>query len=257
MSNQFQQFNKLHQQAEPLLIGNAWNVQSAKIFEQKNYKAIATSSAAVAETLGYDDGQEMSFDEYLFVIKRLAASVSIPFSVDMEAGYGSTAMEICKNILALYELGVSGINIEDSIITDGKRSIVKAEAFAEKLGQIISLLNAGNIKMFINVRSDSFLLGLPNALDDAFSRINLYQDTGVHGLFFPCITNIEDIRKVTENSKLPINVMCMPGLPDFKQLKEAGVKRISMGGFLNKKTYQLLQIELETILKNQSFDNVF
>ena len=109
----------------------------------------------------------MSFDEYLFVIKRIASSVSIPCSVDMEAGYGSSLMEIYNNISILHELGICGINIEDSIVTDGKRSIVNAATFSEKLKEIVGLLETANIKMFINVRCDSFLLGLPNALQDA------------------------------------------------------------------------------------------
>lgn len=111
--------------------------------------------------------------------------------------------------------------------------------------------------MFINVRSDSFFLGLPNALDDALSRVELYQDTGVHGLFFPCITNIKDIIKVTENSKLPVNVMGMPGLPDFNQLKEVGVKRISMGPFLNKNIYQQMEFSIRKIIADGNFSHLF
>ena len=257
MKNRFEDFLALHKNAEPLLIGNVWNAQSAKIFEHQKFKAVGTSSAAVAETLGYEDGQQMSIEEYMFVIKRVALSVSIPLSVDMEAGYGNTPEQICKNITQLYSLGVSGINIEDSIVLDGKRSIMNAAVFAEKLKHIIRLLNADNIKMFINVRSDSFLLNLPNALDDALSRIALYQNTGVHGLFFPCITKIADIEKVTTNSKLPVNIMCMPGLPDFKQLQNAGVKRISMGPYLNKNIYQKLENSVEKIITEGCFDSFF
>jgi len=257
MTNQFQQFKQLHSGTEPLLIGNVWNVQSAKVFEHKQFKAIATSSQAVAGTLGYADGQEMNLDEYLFIIRRIAASVSIPFSVDLESGYGDTPKQICDNIARLHGLGVSGINIEDSVVADGKRSIVPAEAFAIKLKQICKLLNAAKIGMFINVRSDSFLLGLPNALEDALRRIDLYQKTGVHGLFFPCITRIEEIQQVAQHSNLPVNVMCMPHLPDFKQLRNAGVKRISMGPFLSDDIYKKLEASLEQIVAEGSFESLF
>ena len=257
MKNKFETFLALHQQAEPLLVGNVWNVQSAKIFEQKNFKAIATSSFALAETLGYADGQDIPFEDYLFVVKLIAASVSLPFSVDLEAGYGDTPEQIAGNIIQLYNLGVSGINIEDSVVINGQRSIGNAAVFAKKIRQVCELLNAENINIFINLRSDSFLLGLPNALEDALNRINQYQNTGVHGLFFPCVSELSDIQKLTQSSKLPINVMCIPGLPNFNQLQEAGVKRISIGAFLNRAIYQKMGSAIDQIVEEGNFDSLF
>ncbi|GAA3934662.1 isocitrate lyase/phosphoenolpyruvate mutase family protein [Chitinophaga oryziterrae] len=254
MKNRFEEFLALHHQPAPLLIGNVWNAQSAKIFEQQNFKAIATSSAAVAETLGYADGEEMSIEEYLFIIKNIAAAVSIPFSVDIEFGYGDTPEEIVSVIRRLHETGVAGINIEDSIVVNGNRSILDAKVFAEKLERITSLLD---VELFINVRTDSFLLGIPNALDDAISRIDLYQHTGVHGLFLPCIAKVADIEKVTAHSLLPVNVMCIPGLPDFKHLQKAGVKRISMGPFLHKNIYQKMNDLAGEIVTTGSFEHLF
>jgi 2-methylisocitrate lyase-like PEP mutase family enzyme len=257
MTNHFQKFKELHYQQEPLLLGNVWNVQSAKKMETLGFKAIATSSYAVAETLGYDDGEQMSFDEYLFIIKRIAASVSIPLSVDLEAGYGETPADIVKRIKELNKIGVCGINIEDSIVEHGVRTIVDAEAFSKKIKAVIEELSKEDIEMFINIRSDVFLLGLPDSLTEAQKRIPIYQTTGAHGLFFPCVTKIEDISALTKASTLPINVLCMPALPDFNTLQNAGVKRISMGNFLNSKIYQYLETEIETVLKNQNFHSVF
>src|SRR3954469_9655902 len=131
-------FLALHHQPGPLLIGNVWNAQSAQIFERNNFKAIATSSAAVAASLGYTDGQEMNIEEYLFIISNIASAVSIPFSVDLEFGYGDTPEEICALLRRLHAIGVVGINIEDSIVVNGKRTIVDAKVFAEKLEHIIS-----------------------------------------------------------------------------------------------------------------------
>jgi 2-methylisocitrate lyase-like PEP mutase family enzyme len=257
MKNRFKEFLALHEGPEPLLIGNVWNVQSAKIFERKQFKAVATSSSAVAETLGYADGQEMSIEEYTYVVKRLASSVSVPLSIDLEGGYGNSAEEICGNIARLYEMGVSGINLEDSMVTGGKRSMAKADQFAEKLKEIINLLEAEKIKMFINIRSDSFLLALPNALQDALARVQAYQSTGVHGLFFPCVKDLADIKAITSQSRLPVNVMCIPGLPDFKALQLAGVKRISMGPFAYNMIYQKLEEVAQEILSDGSFDKLF
>jgi 2-methylisocitrate lyase-like PEP mutase family enzyme len=257
MTNNFQKFKELHDLSEPLLIGNVWNVQSARKMENLGFKAIGTSSSAIAETLGYADGEEMSFDEYLFIIKRIAASVSVPLSVDLEWGYGKTTEEIAANIKELYKIGVSGINIEDSVVEKGVRTIVAAETFAKKIKGVTEELSKENIEIFINLRSDVFLLRLPDALTEAQTRISIYETTGVHGLFFPCVIKIEDIEALTKATELPINVMCMPDLPDFSLLQNVGAKRISMGNFLNNKIYQYLESEVETVLKNQNFSSVF
>ncbi|WP_114938809.1 isocitrate lyase/PEP mutase family protein [Mucilaginibacter endophyticus] len=257
MKNRFKEFLALHYNTELLQIGNVWNVQSAQVYDKLNFKAIGTSSAAVAATLGFADGEEMSFDDYLFVIKWIATSATAILSVDLEAGYGNTPEEISDNIIRLHSLGVAGINIEDSIVINGQRSIVDANEFAAKLKQVTRLLAKAGVEVFINLRSDSFLLGLPNALEDALTRTKLYQDTGVHGLFFPCITQIVDIEKITALSSLPVSVMCMPNLPDFKALQSAGVKRISSGNFLNSIIYQELENKVEKIISENSFASLF
>lgn len=257
MKNKFKEFQSLHHQEDPLLIGNVWNVESAKAFEQKGWNAVATSSAAVAESLGYKDEQCMPFDDYLFVVKRITASISIPLSVDMEGGYGDSAEEICTNIAKLYEAGVSGINIEDTVVKDGQRALVDLETFTKKLREIVTLLNHAKIEMFINVRSDAFLSGVDNPVGESIMRKLLYQHTGVHGLFFPCISAIDDIKKVAEGSKLPVSVMCMPNLPAFKELKAAGVKRVSFGPFGYRFAYKKLGEAIGQIKVDDNFDVLF
>jgi PEP phosphonomutase and related enzymes len=257
MDEKVKLFRSLHGQEEPLLIGNVWNAQSAKVFEAHKFKAIATSSSAVAETLGYKDGEQMSFDEYVFVIRRIASVTNLPFSVDLEMGYGATADAIVENILALSKIGVVGINIEDTRISDGKRTIRDTQEFSSLMKSIVASLKAKGTPMFINVRCDAFLLGLADALGEATKRTDQYQQTGVDGLFFPFVTRLDDIRALTRTSKLPVNVMCMPELPDFKSLKESGVKRISMGNFVNKKVYHELDVSLSTVVNAQSFNSLF
>lgn len=257
MTNTIDHFRKLHQQEEPLLIGNVWNVQSAQVFERLGLKAIATSSSAIAATLGYPDGEAMSFEEYLFVIKRISKTVNLPLSVDLEAGYSNSADTIVENIKQLQELGVVGINLEDSVVSGGTRSIVGAEAFAEKISAITDRLNISKIEMFINLRSDVFLLGLPGGVEEAIARATMYAKTGASGLFFPCVTQLEDIKALAKASNLPLNVMCMPTLPPFGELKKAGVKRISMGNFLNATIYKKLEAIAQDIIKEGSFHPVF
>jgi 2-methylisocitrate lyase-like PEP mutase family enzyme len=257
MNERVSQFTALHHQASPLLIGNVWNAQSAQVFEKLKFNAIATSSAAVAATLGYPDGEAMSFAEYLQVVKGIARATSLPLSVDLEAGYGKTADEVAANVKQLAAIGVMGVNIEDSLLVDGKRVIVDGGAFAGKLQALIENLKASNTAMFINVRCDAFLLGLPDATNEAVTRAKLYDKTGAHGLFFPCVTKLDDVKAVVQSTTLPINVMCMPGLPSFQELKSTGVKRISMGNFLNAQIYQALEDKVARIVEEGDFKSLF
>lgn len=255
--NNFEAFRKLHQQEKPLLIGNIWSAQSARVLEKLNVQAIATSSSAVAETLGYADGEEMSFDEYLFVVKRIKASCALPLSVDLETGYGKSVKDIVANIKRLADIGVAGINIEDSVLEGGTRKIAEAESFAEKLREISNDLTRQSIPMFINLRCDAYLLDLPEARKEGIRRMKLYELHGIHGLFLPCITDLEDIKASVHATNLPVNVMCMPGLPDFDALKQAGVKRISMGGFLNRSVYSEMEKKTQRILSEGNFGGLF
>jgi 2-methylisocitrate lyase-like PEP mutase family enzyme len=253
----FDQFVKLHQQAEPLLIGNVWSAQSARVLEKLRLQALATSSSAVAETLGYADGEVMSFEEYLFVVKRISASTNLPLSVDLEAGYGKSVDEIVANIAKLHSLGIVGINIEDSIIEGGTRKLVSAETFTEKLRLISEALHSQHINLFVNVRCDAYLLGVANARQEGIRRMKLYEAQGVHGMFLPCITNLDDIKESVKSTRLPVNVMCMPNLPDFSALKAAGVKRISMGNSLNQAAYQAMEKKIQQIIVDQNFSALF
>lgn len=257
MEKNFAYFKTLHEMPEPLVIANVWNVQSARIFEKIGFKALATSSAAVAETLGYSDGQQMSFEEYCFVINRIVSSVSLPVSIDLESGYGETAEQVAENIRQLANVGVVGINIEDSIVKNGKRSLVDAEAFSNLLRETCENLKSSGVQIFINVRCDAFLLGVRGPVEEGIRRLSLYDKTGAHGLFFPGITAIADIQRIVQATTLPVNAMCMPQLPAFTTLKQAGVKRISMGNFVNQRVYKELENVGIKIKEQGNFADVF
>lgn len=253
----FETFKRLHSNEIPLLIGNVWNVQTALQYEKLGFKAIGTSSAAIASELGYEDGENMLFEECFFIIKRIASAVKIPLSVDLEAGYGKTAAAIISNIEKLYEIGVVGINIEDSIVDNAVRKIVDADEFAVKLKAIVEGLAKRNISMFINVRCDVFLLGLPDALEEAKNRIKKYESCNADAIFLPCITHENDIEEITSFTKLPLNVMCMPNLPNFDTLQMLRVKRISMGNFVNSYLNSHFDILMKKVMKEKSFTSIF
>lgn len=250
-------FNALHNQETPLLIHNVWDVPSAKVAEKLNAQAIGTSSSAIAALLGYNDGEEVSFSELEYIVKRIAANTKTPLSVDLEAGYSRNATEIIEHIKRLITIGVVGINLEDSIVKNGKRILVEAETFSKLLSKIIIQLEKDSLDIFINVRTDTFLLGIDNVQEATKTRIKLYESVGVSGIFIPCIENEADIKMMVEATTLPINVMSMPKLPNFETLQNLGVKRISSGNFLFDNIYSQLEKTTQKIINDQSFKSIF
>jgi len=254
--NKFQNFKNLHQQVSPLQIGNVWDCQSALMFEKLGYQVIGTSSAAIASSLGYDDGEQMDFKELNAIVQLILSKVSIPLTVDLEGGYSRNLDQIINHITILYQAGVVGINLEDSIVDNG-RKILEAQEFSEMIKKIKSCLETNNIDIFLNIRTDLYIMGLDNPLEETVSRVKLYEKAGADGIFIPCMTDENDITKVVEAISLPINVMTMPNLPSFEILKKCGVKRISMGPFIYNNMVSQLQDTLNDIGKNQSFNDLF
>ncbi len=253
----FKEFKSLHQKDEILYIGNVWDVQSALMFEKMKYKAIGTSSSAIANSLGYEDGENMSFEELFTVVKSIIKKVSIPLSVDLESGYGKDTDTIIKNIISLVDIGVVGINIEDSIVKNDNRTIVDSHEFSQTIKNIKTYIVKNNINIFLNIRTDFYIMGLKNPLDETLKRIKLYEDAGADGIFIPCITNIEDIKKVVNITSLAINVMAIPNLPSFSELQNNGIKRVSQGPFLYNDMMKKLQKTINNIEKNNSFESLF
>jgi 2-methylisocitrate lyase-like PEP mutase family enzyme len=249
-------FKNLHVGETPILICNVWDVQSAMIAQQLNFKAIGTSSGAIATMLGYNDGEEISFEELEYIVGRITKTTDIPLTVDLEAGYSREPYKIVEHIKRLEQLGVVGINIEDSIVNDN-RALLPADEFSKILTEITANLAQQKINMFINVRTDTFLLGLTDAVEKTIERAKKYSKAGTNGLFVPCITGVKDIKLLIQAIDLPLNVMCMPNLPDFDTLKNLGVKRISMGNFVYDKIGKVLSNELATIQSINSFQNLF
>ena len=149
-----------------------------------------------------------------------------------------------------------GINLEDSVVEQGRRSLVDSTVFLHRLGEIRKGLQLAGIDIFINLRIDTYLLELPNALEESLKRIDLYS-IFIDGVFLPCITQKEDIESIVSHTDLPLNVMSIPGLPGFDELRDLGVKRISSGNFLYEFINEQLKVKTESLMSERSFDSLF
>lgn len=257
MSTSFEKFKALHLGKKSFILPNCWDARSAIVFQESGFNAVGTSSAAVANSLGFDDGENMSFEDYLFVIKRILSSITIPLTIDMEMGYGNKNDEIANNACLLAELGVAGINIEDSTIVKSERRLKDADEFAETVNHIKSKLHERGLALFINVRCDTHILDVANKQEETISRVKRYNETNADGIFIPCITDDKQIADVTSKSRLPLNVMCVPTLPDIAILNSLGVKRISMGPFAFHKVYKGIGELSKSIQSSGGFERMF
>src|ERR1700749_474906 len=242
--NNYETFYHLHQQEKPLIIANAWNVKSAQLIEQNGYDAIATSSGAISNSLGYEDGEKIPFNELLYIVQSIKASTNIPLSVDLERGYTDNLNELIENIQRLVDIGVAGINLEDA---QGE------EIYLRKLSSIKNYLERNNQKLFINARTDGFLLKVESPLETTIKRAKLYQDAGADGLFVTAVSDIAIIREIALSTTLPLNVVGTPKLSSIKSLSECGVRRISMAVFLYKAAYNQADKLLKSVITEQSF----
>jgi len=243
--NNFQKFYNLHHQPKAFLLTNVWNVTSAQIYEANGIEALGTSSFAISNSLGYPDGEGMPFSELLFIVNRIIKSISIPLSVDIEAGHGKSAEEIIGNIEALCDLGVVGINIEDSV--DGQ--LKPQDSWYKVLSKIADTIAKKNFDVFLNARVDPFEVNAINPVVETIKRITLYQQCGIHGIFVPGAIETENIKQIVSAAKLPLNLLKSSNSPSMDVLSNLGVKRVSLGANayrtiyndLNKKTLQLIE----------------
>jgi 2-methylisocitrate lyase-like PEP mutase family enzyme len=252
----YQMFKQLHYNKEPLLLPNVWDAKSAKTFQESGFEAVATSSAALANSLGYEDGEQLPFNELLLIVQRICQSTKLLVSVDIEGGYSRDPSKICEHIERLSEFGVVGINLEDSIIDDQRR-LLDPSSFSKTIEQIKSFCLKKDIDIFLNLRTDTYLLNVENRLEKTLERIEIYENAGVDGVFVPCLTSLEEINLICQKTALPINVMCMPDLPSFGYLSKAGIKRISMGPFLFEFLSRHQSLVTSRIREQGSFKSLF
>lgn len=222
----------LHEQAHAFLLGNVWDAASARCLEKLGFKALGTSSAAMATMVGKQDGIDFTFEDLLYFTEKILCSTHLPVSVDMEHGYGGTSEEITANITCLLDIGVIGINLEDSLIRSGSRNLVDIISFKQKLIDINMLLGIKRSTFFLNVRLDAFLLfQRDEALAIAKGRIKELEGIGIDGIFLPGLNKKSDIISMVNSTSLPINIMALPGMGSVETLSTWGVKRISTGNF--------------------------
>jgi 2-methylisocitrate lyase-like PEP mutase family enzyme len=231
----------LHHQPTPLVLANAWDVASARIFARGGAQAIATTSAGVAATLGYADGQLIDPAEMIQVVGRIAAAVDLPLTADLEAGYGDAPEIAAATARAALQAGAVGLNLEDTTAT-GEGPLLDVETQAEKIRAIRTVGDELGVRVVINARTDVFLASFgepPERLEHAVRRVNAYRRAGADCLFVPGVEDPQTIARLAREIDGPLNVLVRAGSPSVTELTELGVARISLGSGPMRATLEL------------------
>jgi len=216
-------FRDLHHTGRILILPNAWDVATARIFELAGFPAIATTSAGIANSLGYPDGNRISRDEMLKVVSRIVRAVDVPVTADMESGYGDPV----ATAKAVVEAGAVGMNLEDVEAEDGD-TLADLSTQTSVLRSIQEL----QLPLLVNARTDIYLASIGDPatrFDRTVERLNAYHEAGAGCLFAPSVRDPEVIRALTREIKGPLNILASAGAPSAPELERLGVARMSVG----------------------------
>ena len=243
------QFLELHHGPNILVLPNAWDVASARIFEEAGFPAIGTTSAGVANSLGYPDGQKISRGEMLAVVRRIANTVEVPVTADVEAGFGSTPEEVADTAREVIAAGAVGMNLEDGV--DGKPDLLADKNLQKEIIlAVLAVATASRVPFVLNARTDIFLNGIgpeETRLARTIERLNAYRAAGAQSLFAPGVKDKETIAQLAHGVSGPLNILATVGTPPVADLQQLGVARVSVGsgpmratlGFLDRMARQL------------------
>ena len=221
----------LHRRGHPVVLVNAWDVATARIFEKAGLEAVATTSAGIAFASGYPDRQKISRERMLEAVARICAAVSVPVTADMEAGFGDTPEEIDRAAVGVLEAGAVGLNLEDGT---GRPEAPLADLAlqVEKIRAVVAAGRRHGVPIVLNARTDVYLSRVgpeTGRLAETIRRGRAYRDAGADCVFIPGVTDPAVLGALVKQLACPVNVLAVAGSPSIADLARLGVARVSLG----------------------------
>jgi 2-methylisocitrate lyase-like PEP mutase family enzyme len=249
-------FRSLHsRRGKILVLPNAWDVASARVFENMGFPAVATSSAGMLVSLGYPDGEDIGRESFLSAVRRISSVLSVPLSADSVSGFGSTPDEVEITIKGLIEAGVIGLNIED--FDHKTKKLLPIEEQVNKLKAIKRAADSVGVPIVINARTDALRHAEgddPAKFEEAVRRATTYRDVGADCVYPMGLTEKSAISEfVKALDHFPINVMIRKGLPTIRELEDLGIVRVSFGPAASYATMGLLKRISRELFDNGTF----
>lgn len=222
-------FRQLHDRRMVLLLPNAWDAASARVFAHAGFPAIATTSAGVAWALGHADGEQAPLDEVLAATARIVAAVALPVTADIEAGYGATPEAVTETVRAFIGVGVVGINLEDGVRAPAR--LREIDAAVARIRAARDAADRCGVPIVINARTDSYLLQIGEdasaRYDETVRRAKAYLAAGADCIYPIGLVDAAAIGALVKALDAPVNVAARPGLPDMAELARLSVARVS------------------------------
>jgi 2-methylisocitrate lyase-like PEP mutase family enzyme len=248
----------LHNNGRLLLLPNVWNPIGARMLQAKGYPAVATASAAIAESLGYSDGEQIKLGTMLDMVARIVRSVEAPVTADFEAGYSNTIEGLQENLSLLLETGAVGINFEDSLDHSSRLRPVPEQV--ERIKAVREAAARKGIHLVINARADSFFAeGFSSdeeRLEDVVTRLNAYVQAGADCVYPIGRGDKETLAILRKRISAPINILATPKTATLKELQDLGINRVSFGPFIFRSLLAKMSEMQDEILDMGSYDNV-
>ena len=248
---------ELHHAAKLLVLPNIWDPLGARLLESMGFPAVATASAAVAFSKGYDDGEKIRLDVLLDVIQQIAVSVSVPLTADVEGGYADKPDAVAENIRRVLEAGAVGINLEDSHTEDGTlRSIEEQYA---RIQAVRKMAVQEGVPLVINARTDVFLSesGDPPKVRfaETLSRSRAFLDAGADCIYPIGLGDLEMLEVLRGELRAPINVYAAASAPGMRELEQAGISRLSLGPGLIRASLDRMREVARALQAYESYDS--
>src|SRR5436853_4103377 len=250
-------FRGLHHGKRILILPNACDVPSARVFENEGFAAVAISCAGLMVSLGYPDGEVIGRNEFVSAVERIAKVLSVPLSVDIVAGFGKTTEEVVATVKAILRAGGIGINIED--FAHATKKLFPVERQVENVKAIRRLGDIAGVPLVINARTDALRFGTGDEeakFKEAVHRALAYRDAGADCVYPMGLTEPASIRRFVKGLDFPINVMVRKGLPPVSDLERLGVARISFGLSASYATMGLLKRASKEVLEKGTYQNL-
>ena len=225
-------FRQMHRSSPALLLPNAWDAVSARLFEEAGFRAVATTSGGLAWSLGYADGEGAPWSEVVAATRRIVRVVHVPVSADIESGFGRTASDVFSNVAEMIAAGVVGINIEDSAL-QVKGALRSVEDAAERVRAARRAADEAGVPIVINARTDVFHLNVGNESDrpaEALRRAKAYHDAGADCIFLFGHPELSVVAELARALEVPVNIVGRPGMPNMSELEKLGIARVSTAG---------------------------
>lgn len=251
-------FMNMHHANKMFILANAWDAGSAYIFKKEGFEALGTTSQGMALSYGYADGQNMLFDDVVYCVESMTRRVDIPVSVDIERGFADNVSKVKTNALRLLEVGAVGFNIEDG---RQDKTLDELPFFLEKIRALAALKKECNLDFVINARTCTYWHNIGDEeykLKVALERGKAFKEAGADCIFYPGAVPIESIKTLVKEVDAPINILLTPATSDLEALREAGVRRLSIGSGPARSAYnhviamaeEMKEGETERILKH-------